>query len=95
MLFYVKDVMVNLIWLEQTYTRCLYFYMDYCYHVHSIVHREIERQLEHMGEIRRDKWVVEGKLRRWATWIDRILRSIVIINASILLLKNTRENSSV
>lgn len=69
--------------------------MDYCYNVNYVVDREIERQLEHMGEIRRDKWVVEGKLRRLAMWIDKVLKSIVMINTSILQFKNTRENSSV
>ena len=29
-----------------------------------IVYSEIEKNLDHMGDIRRDKWVIEGKLRR-------------------------------
>lgn len=71
MLFYGKDVMFT-------------SNMDYCNNVNSVVDREIERHLEHMGEIRRDKWVVEGKLRRWVTWMGRVVKSVVMINTSIL-----------
>lgn len=37
---------------------------------------EIERQLEHMGEIRRDKWVVEGKLRRLKAVQNKKFKSV-------------------
>ncbi|XP_055998604.1 bromodomain adjacent to zinc finger domain protein 2B-like isoform X7 [Ostrea edulis] len=37
---------------------------------------EIERQLEHMGEIRRDKWVVEGKLRRLKAVHNKKFKSV-------------------
>lgn len=70
-LFYGKDVM-------------FIFNMDYCNNVNFVVDREIERQLEYMGEIRRDKWVVEGKFRRWVTWMGRVVKSVVMINILIL-----------
>ena len=37
---------------------------------------EIERSLDHMGDIRRDKWMVEGKLRRYVTFI--ILHAVLL-----------------
>ena len=30
-----------------------------------IFSREIEGSIEHMSNLRRDKWVVEGKIRKW------------------------------
>lgn len=42
-----------------------YWLPDCVFFLLLIFSREIEGSIEHMSNLRRDKWVVEGKIRKW------------------------------
>lgn len=58
----------NLFWdTILTLQKCVLYVIDcliVCFLL-LIFSREIEGSIEHMSNLRRDKWVVEGKIRKW------------------------------
>lgn len=44
---------------------CMLLIAWLCVFLLLIFSREIEGSIEHMSNLRRDKWVVEGKIRKW------------------------------